>query len=120
MNIGSRIKELRQGKWNQTEFSELIGVSLNTLSKFENGKSDLPSESLKKAAELLKVSADYLLTGKETEKTISEEENEIIKIVRESPEIRELMKETVALKKKVINKLWQVTHKNGGGYANAA
>jgi transcriptional regulator with XRE-family HTH domain len=121
MDIKDRVKKLRKAKGlDQSELGTLIGLSLKTISTIETGRSDPSTKQLKALSDFFNVSIDYLVTGTETEKTISEEENEIIKIVRESPEIRELMKETVALKKKVINKLWQVTNKNRGGYANAA
>lgn len=108
MNIGKRVKDLRKNReWNQTEFSEKIGVSLNTLSKFEKGICDLPSESLKRAAELFNVSADYLLTGREEPNTIKEDEAEVLELYRHDDQLKELLKKAVEAKKKIIEFILQ-------------
>lgn len=106
MTLGTRLKELRRQKGlTQTEVGERIGVSLNTMSKIESNKCDIPGESLKKASELFNVSADYLLFGIETERTISESEQEVIEIMRRDMDFSEAVKQAASLKKKVINYL---------------
>lgn len=63
------------------EFSAKSGISLNTLNKYQPGTNLVPSiETAQKIASALKVSLDYLATGKSAE-------SEIL-----SPEIMEMAK----------------------------
>lgn len=103
MTIGSRIKDLRKkAKLNQTELGEIIGVSLNTLSNIEASKSDISSETLLKLSDFFKVSADYLLLGIESEKTISQDEQEILEALRKDEVMTKTMIDFAKLKKKAI------------------
>lgn len=57
-----KIKELREEKGlMQKELGDIIGISQNTLSQYENGKREPDYETLKKIAEYFDVSTDYLL-----------------------------------------------------------
>lgn len=104
MTTGNRIRELRKKKgMSQTELAEKIGVSLNTMSKIESDKSDIPSESLKKVSEIFEVSADYLLSGKENSSELSDEEREILDFVRKDKDFSDTIKQAAKLKKKAIN-----------------
>lgn len=59
---GQRLAELRKDKnLNQEECAALLGISKNSLSKYENNIND-PDDKLKlKIAELFNVSLDYLM-----------------------------------------------------------
>lgn len=104
MSLGNRLKDLRKKKGlNQTEMGEVLGVTLNTVFNIESGKSDMPSEMLKKASEFFEVSTDYLITGKESTGEISEEEREVLTAMREDTAFKKVAIEAAKAKKKVIN-----------------
>lgn len=106
MTMGARLKELRkQNGLSQTDVGEKIGVSLNTMSRIESDKSDIPGEALKKASELFQVSSDYLLFGTECKRTISENEQEILEALRKDEDMTNAVLEVAKLKKKAINYL---------------
>lgn len=55
------IKKLRKARgWTQTELGEKIGVSKNSISAWEQGKSEPKGESLSKLADLFGCTTDYL------------------------------------------------------------
>ena len=56
MDIGERIKELRERKGiSQTAFAKLIGVSKQTLYKYENGLvTNIPSDKIEAIAKVLR------------------------------------------------------------------
>lgn len=61
------LKKIREDKnIGQSELASRIGVSKQLLSGFENGRSGISNEVLKKLAEALDVSSDAILTGKST------------------------------------------------------
>jgi transcriptional regulator with XRE-family HTH domain len=104
MSMGTRIKELRKGKnLSQTELAEFLEIHLNTMSKIESDKSDISGEELKKLSDFFGVSADYLLTGKEGTNDISEEEREILSVIRDDKSMRNAMMEVAKVKKKAIS-----------------
>lgn len=72
--LGSRIAEKRKEKdYTQEEFSDILGVSAQAVSKWENDLSCPDIMLLPKISELLEISVDELLTGKAPEKETSEE-----------------------------------------------
>lgn len=65
--LGSRIAAARKRKgYTQEEFSDLLGVTPQAVSKWENDLSCPDILSLPKISELLDISLDELLTGKTT------------------------------------------------------
>lgn len=59
------LRKIREDKKiGQSDLAEKIGVSKQLLSGFENGRSGVSNEVLKKLAEALDVSSDAILTGK--------------------------------------------------------
>ena len=57
-----RLKEARKNaKLTQKEIASIIGVNQNTYSYWENGKTKVDNVTLKKLAEVLNVSVDFLL-----------------------------------------------------------
>ncbi len=64
MNIGFRIKELRQSKKiTQKELSELLKVDNSQLSKIEQGKLQPTLKQIMELSSILKTTTDWLLTG---------------------------------------------------------
>ena len=73
MFIGQRIKELRIKKeMTQAELAELLFVSDRTISKWEQEKGNPDINTLESLSNVLGVSIDYLITGKEYAPTINE------------------------------------------------
>ena len=57
-----RLKEARKNaRLTQKEIASIIGVNQNTYSYWENGKTKVDNVTLKKLAEVLNVSVDFLL-----------------------------------------------------------
>ncbi|MBQ6844245.1 MAG: helix-turn-helix domain-containing protein [Agathobacter sp.] len=68
MEIGSKIKEARMKiELTQEQVAEALGVSRQTISNWETGKSYPDIVSVIKMSDLYEVSLDYLLKGKEAE-----------------------------------------------------
>lgn len=62
MTCGEKIKFFRKSKGlTQSELSQKVGVTYSTISKYEIDEISIPSETLKKIANVLEVSTDYLL-----------------------------------------------------------
>lgn len=60
--IGERLAELRESRGlNQKELSSILGVSKNSISKYENDRSTPDDETKIKIAEYFNVSLDYLM-----------------------------------------------------------
>lgn len=75
--IGDVIKELRKAKGiSQETLADVCGVSMQAVSKWENGQSYPDITFLPKLAEYFSVTMDFLLTGVETDKSASKEEKE--------------------------------------------
>jgi transcriptional regulator with XRE-family HTH domain len=66
MTLGQRLKSRRQDlKYTQQELSEAIGLTPQHVSAIEQDKRAPSLSSLAKLAEVLGVTTDYLITGKE-------------------------------------------------------
>ena len=67
MSLGEKIKELREKKgMNQKQVAEASGITQATISRIEKGKvKQLKSEALKRLAEALGTTVDYLVDRKE-------------------------------------------------------
>jgi transcriptional regulator with XRE-family HTH domain len=106
MDIGCRIKELRKKRGlNQPELGKIVNLTGSTISAIEMGKNNPTPETIIKLCEFFEVSADYLLTGKEEPTGISEEEREILEILRKDDALTQALKEAAKLKKKAISYL---------------
>ena len=99
--IGNKIRELRlQRKLSQTELSNILHVSQQTVTKWENGKAEPSGSAIKELSKFFNVSADYLLGNTQSEnvnidlkqdptvisyggKPVSSEDMEIIKAILE-------------------------------------
>lgn len=66
--LGKKIKKLRkQRKISQGELAERVGIGASHLSRLETGRYQPSIEVLKKLADEMEVTADYLLSDEEAE-----------------------------------------------------
>lgn len=64
MNIGDRIKELRnQKKLTQAELGEMVGLTYIQIGRYETGKSAPSSDGVQKLAQALDTTTDFLMNG---------------------------------------------------------
>ncbi len=116
MLIGTRIKELRKKKGlNQSEIGEIIGLTYSTVSSIESERCEPTSKVIMKLSELFEVSTDYLLFGIESEQIISENEQEILDVLREDKAMTEAVMKVTKIKKKAISYLESYTAMNAQG-----
>ena len=102
--LGKNIKQYRQLKGlSQEQFSELLDISQQSLSKIERGKNFLTSETLEKIPKLLDISV-YELFMNEEEYTSDDVLNDILRylsVLKNQPEklefVRKLIKEITFL-----------------------
>jgi transcriptional regulator with XRE-family HTH domain len=68
-NLGERIKELRRQKnYSQSELADKVGISYAQIGRYETKGAQPPAETLKKIADALGVSPDFLIYGSSDEK----------------------------------------------------
>lgn len=68
IDMGRRIHEKRKSlRLSQEELAERAEISKQTVSRAENGQRELGAQNVKRLAEALETSADYLLTGERTD-----------------------------------------------------
>jgi transcriptional regulator with XRE-family HTH domain len=104
--IGERIREIRKEKGlTQIEFSKILGITQDKLSKYENGRVGVPIEIILRISDEFKISLDWLLKGKgpKISKKTYEFDEEIYKIAQnlqilkeDSPEWYEKVKKTIS------------------------
>ena len=113
MDLKDRIKSLRKAKnLSQSELGKKVNLSLVVISGIETGKTDPSTKQLKALSEFFNVSIDYLVTGVESERTISESEQEIIQAVRQDNALLNTLKEAIELKKKVLLQIKRLSHRD--------
>lgn len=79
MNLSDRLLELRKKKnLSQEEVADILGVSRQTISKWETGLSTPEFDKIEPLAKLFEVSVDELVTGIKIEKENEKEKEEII------------------------------------------
>lgn len=67
-NLGGTMSALRKGKgWTQEQLASKLNVDVNKIVKWEKGESHPELDALVTLANVLEVSLDYLVTGKEAE-----------------------------------------------------
>ncbi len=104
MTMKDRLKKLRKSKnLTQTELATSTGISLKTINTVENGKCDLSTEQLAILSDFFNVSIDYLVKGVESERTISETEQEILEVLRGDRDMTNAVMEFAKVKKKAIS-----------------
>jgi len=73
MTFGAKIRKLRKEKGlSQTELAEQVGMNSNHLSRLERGAGLPSTEILKRLAQTLETSVDYLLSEEATEPPTAE------------------------------------------------
>lgn len=73
IEAGNRIRLLREAKkLSREQLAELVEISPKFLYEIETGKKGFSAYTLYKIADILGVSADYVLTGKNDSKDIGE------------------------------------------------
>ena len=92
MGTVGRIFELADQKFKeQQEFAAAVGVSKDTASDWRRGKSASYNKHLKKIAEVLGTTTEYLLTGSRPEPVgsdLSAEDETILRQLHDSPDLR--------------------------------
>lgn len=84
MEFSKKLYELRKQKGHsQEELAGKLNVSRQTLSKWELGESTPDMEKLILICDYFDISMDELVLGKEIEKKIVKQENDIVKILTE-------------------------------------
>lgn len=69
--IGKRIQIRRKQKgYTQEQLSEMMNVSIQMISNLERGNKAIRIDNLIKLCQILDISTDYILTGKETSSDI--------------------------------------------------
>jgi transcriptional regulator with XRE-family HTH domain len=70
--LGQRIIELRKKKnLSQTDLAKIVGLSYAQIGRYETKGSQPPAEALKKIADALDTTVDYLINGDSDEKAKS-------------------------------------------------
>lgn len=65
--IGKRIQNRRkQQGYTQEQLAEMMNVSIQMVSNLERGNKAIRIDNLMKLSQILNISTDYILTGKET------------------------------------------------------
>jgi len=71
-NLGSRIVELRKRKgFSQSSLAKQVGISYAQIGRYETKGAQPPAEVLKKIADALDTTVDYLINGATDEKAVS-------------------------------------------------
>ena len=71
-NLGKRIIELRKKKgYSQSDLAKQVGISYAQIGWYETKGAQPPAEVLKKIADALETTVDYLINGDTDEKAVS-------------------------------------------------
>lgn len=84
-NLGNRILELRKNKgWSQSELANHVGISYAQIGRYETKDAQPPAEVIKKLADALDTSVDYLLFGSTADKASAAlQDAEVIRYFKE-------------------------------------
>ena len=79
--MGQRIMVRRKGlQLTQEELAERMGVSTQMISNLELGKKAIRPENLARICEILKVSADFILTGMDARTKVNEVAEKLLQL----------------------------------------
>jgi transcriptional regulator with XRE-family HTH domain len=74
--LGERLKQLRRERgWSQADLAAKIGADAGQISRYENSHMTPSAEAVAKLAEVLDVSADYLLINSSARRALRSPEN---------------------------------------------
>ena len=112
MTLGERIKSLRKGKFSQEKLADLLDVHVNTLIKWEHGKGYPTVDKLKKLADMLGTTTDYLMNDDAELSAVSENQDSGASDKYESENL-EVLPYTKEEQKKLNTGMLVYTFKNG-------
>ena len=73
VEMGRKLREIREeNHMTQKTFASVLNISQQTLSRYENGKTVIPYEDLRKVVTVFGVSVEYILELENTEMTSDE------------------------------------------------
>lgn len=83
--LGSRIMEFRKAKaWSQSQLADKVGISYAQIGRYETKGSQPPAEVLKKIADALDTTNDFLINGNTEDKAkASIQDTEVIRYFKE-------------------------------------
>ncbi len=83
--LGSRIAELRKAKnWSQSQLADKVGISYAQIGRYETKGAQPPAEVLKKMADALDSTVDFLINGNTEDKAkASLNDAEVIRYFKE-------------------------------------
>ena len=103
MSVGQRISELRSSKnLSQNQLAQLMEVSRQAVSKWENGQSLPDSLNLIKLADILDTDIEYLTTGRQV---VPSRPPVVIKSVETVEKIVEVEKPVPQIVEKIVEKI---------------
>jgi transcriptional regulator with XRE-family HTH domain len=90
-SFGARLKELRRAKgYSQTELGHLVDLHYTHIGRYERGIAQPTGESLRRLADTLSVSTDYLLEGSTQDAAKADfEDRELLKMFKEVEQLPE-------------------------------
>lgn len=101
-------KARREANLTQAEVGEMVGVSQNTYSYWENGKVRIDQASLLKLAKIFNVTTDYLL-GRDSQPYYADKEtDEYAERIHKNPQLRILFDATQDLNTNDIDTLLRI------------
>ena len=81
IDIGLRIQNCRKQKgFTQESLAEKMNVSIQMISNLERGNKAIRIDNLVKLSEILNISTDFILTGKETMQDISSQADSLARL----------------------------------------
>jgi transcriptional regulator with XRE-family HTH domain len=97
-----RLRALRkQRNLSQTELAKLVGVHYNHIGRYERGESRPSADTLKRLADELNVSSDYLIEGHSEEAAKARFEDR--ELLRQFQEVEKLDEEDKVVVKKLLD-----------------
>lgn len=107
MSIGERISKLRtEANLSQGQLAEMLSVSRQAVSKWENDQSSPDTLKLIRLADILSTQVEYLATGKETKQ---EPAPIVVNLVKQDERIVEKVVEKV-IEKPVVKKVYRTKY----------
>lgn len=85
--LANRLRELRKSnKLSQSDMAERLNISTSAYGYYEQGKSDLSSETINKIADMFNVTTDYLLGRSSNPHTSNKNKTQADELEQEFPE----------------------------------
>lgn len=121
MTFGDRLRWARKRKgMSQAKLGELLAVSDATVNRYERGVSEPSLDMVRKLADILDVSVEFLLGSKQgpgSESVLSDEEIRILETVMSNPDLRLMFKDLQSAPEERIRDLialWKILNRDQG------